>query len=102
MKKYILAFLVLCLIEGTAGWRNAAQPKEPQSRVTAAIEIQTADGPAYLVCIETTDNMSPGRLRGLTIPGIRELQSSIANFSPDSVTVMGLALCGYLLGGRRR
>lgn len=102
MRKYILALLVLCLIEGLTSWQNAAQPKEPQSRVTAAIEIQTADGPAYLVCVETTDNISPGLLCGLTIPGSRELQGSGVNFLPDSVTVTLLALCGYLLGGRRR
>jgi hypothetical protein len=102
MKKYLLALLVLCLADWLAGRQNTAQTEMPQDRVTAVIELQTADGPAYLVCIETTNNMSPGRLRGLTIPGIRELQSSIAKFFPDSVTVMLLALSGYLLGGRRR
>ena len=102
MKKYILAILVLCLIEGLVGWQNAIQPKEPQFRVTNAIEIQTADGPAYLVCVETTDNNSPGSLCGLTIPDSGKLQGSIANFFPDSVTIILLAFCGYLLGGRRR
>ena len=98
MRKYILALLVLCLIEGLAGWQNAAQPKVSQGRVTAAIELQTADGPAYLMCVETIDDKSPG----LTIPDGRELQGSSVNFFPDSVTVALLALCGYLLGGRRR
>ena len=102
MKKYILALLVLCLADWLAGRQNTAQTEMPQDRVTAAIEIQTADGPAYLVCVETTDDKSPGLLCGLTIPGSRELQGSGVNFLPDSVTVTLLALCGYLLGGRRK
>jgi hypothetical protein len=101
MKKYIIILVVLCLIEGLSPWQNATQPKEPQFRVTNAIEIQTADGPAYLVCVETNDNKSPGLLCGLTIPSSRELQGSSVNFFPDSVTIALLAFCGYLFGGRR-
>jgi hypothetical protein len=108
MKKYILALLVLCLIEGTASWRNAAQPKAPQSRVTAAIELQTADGPAYLVCVETTDDSAvrsasiyPEYEMPNPVPDNQETQAASANFFPEPVTISLLAFCGYLLGGRR-
>jgi hypothetical protein len=101
MKKYIIILVVLCLGEGLSLWQNTAQPKVQQGRITAAIELQTADGPAYLVCVETTDDNSPGSLCGLTIPDSGELHGSIANFFPDSVTIILLAFCGYLLGGRR-
>jgi hypothetical protein len=95
MKKYIFALLVLCFIEGLDDRQNVDQPKVQQDRITAAIEIQTADGPAYLVCVETTDDK-------LTTDSSGVLQGSNANFLPDSAIVMLLALCGYLLGGRRR
>jgi hypothetical protein len=108
MKKYIIAFLVLCLIEGLSGWRNAAQPKVPQSRVTTAIEVQTADGPAYLVCVETTDDsdvrsafICPQYKIQNAVPDKQGTQISGFNLFPEPVTVALLAFCGYLLGGRR-
>ena len=102
MKKYIIILVVLCLGEGLSLWQNTAQPKVQQGRITAAIELQTADGPAYLVCVETIDDNSLCSLCGLTIPDCGELHGSIANFFPDSVTIILLAFCGYLLGGPRR
>ncbi|MGD0078353.1 MAG: hypothetical protein ABSB91_06985 [Sedimentisphaerales bacterium] len=108
MKKYILAFLVLCLIEGLAGWRNATQPKEPQSRVITAIEFQTTNGPAYLVCVETTDDSAvrsasiyPEHKMPKPVPDKQETQISGFNLFPEPVTIALLAFCGYLLGGRR-
>jgi hypothetical protein len=109
MKKYMIAILVLCLIEGLAGWRNAAQPKVPQGRVTTAIELQTADGPAYLVCVETTGDSAvrsafiyPEYEIPKPVPDKQEPQISGFNLFPEPVTISLLAFCGYLLGGRRR
>jgi len=102
MKKYIIIFVVLCLIDGLSPWPNTAHQTVLQGRITAATEIQTTDGPAYLVCVEMTDDNSPGSLCGLTIPDCGELHGSIVNFFPDSVTIILLAFCGYLLAGQRR
>jgi hypothetical protein len=109
MKKYIIALLVLCLIEGLSPWYNAAQPKMLQGCVTTAIELQTADGPAYLVCIDTIDNsdmrsafISPQyQMRNLS-PDKQTPQILRANLLPEPITVALLAFCGYLLGSRRR
>ena len=109
MKKYIIAILVLCLIEGLVALQNSAQPKVPQSRITTAIELQTADGPAYLVCIETTDNSDmrsafiyPQYEMQNQAPDKQAPQLSGVNLLPEPITVALLAFCGYLLGSRRR
>jgi hypothetical protein len=102
MKKYILVLVVLSLIDWPAAWQHATQPKTEQGRVTNIIEIQTAEGPAYLVCVETTGNIASASTIINSEFKQPKTHASGFNLFPEPVTVALLACCGYLIGGRRR
>ena len=118
MKKYVVTILVLCVIEGMVLW--LAEPGRVQSplspktgpvsgnsllnaQIVTVIEVQSDNEPAYLVCLEITDNESQpipsaGRPH---CPSVPDKVLSNVNLFPEPVTIALLALCGLLLGGRR-
>lgn len=102
MKKYILVLIAMSLIEWPAGWQNAARPEIQQCRITNIVEIRTAEGPAYLVSVETTDSIASCSASVNSEYKQQKAQISGFNLFPEPVTIALLALAGYSFGGRRR